>query len=339
MDRHNIDSLIAKHLAGETTKQENAYLNQWLNSSVENQDEFNKIAIAFQLTAVEQNPIQKQSILAEINSKIEKKRISQAHKLNTEGKVKYWWMAAATFIIFISLSLLFDSENADNSASVLQEQMVTKMNPAGQKSKIYLPDGSVVWLNSDSYLKYESNFNDSIRFINMEGEAYFEVKRDVKRPFVVQSKSLTTTALGTAFNINTFHGEDEIHVGLTEGVVSIEKNGVGIELSKIIINPGEGVVYNPSINFDLAKVQIDIEGIKRWKDGILQLHGNSFNETIQILSRWYGVEFYVENSPKRTWQAEGLFDNESLENVLRNLGFSQGFEFAIDGKEIYITFI
>lgn len=327
------ETLIAKHLSGELTQVEQNEFRDWLNSNKRNREEFDNIALAYQLSKVKPNRDRKSIVLDRLAKRIEVEEVA-SRRNNKVFSVKMRWAVAASIILFISIGILFNSEYVEEETNSYQSEIVIKENPSGQKSKIFLPDGSIVWLNSQSRLSYEAEFNDSIRYVEMEGEAYFEVRKDADRPFIVKSKELMTTALGTAFNINTFGDQGEIKVALINGKVSVDHAN-----SSLIILPGEGVLYNPIENYNMSKISIDKDAVKRWKDGVLELQNASLRETINQLSRWYGVKFNIKNTPERVWDATGVFDNEYLENVLNTLSFSQDFEYQMVGKHINITFI
>ena len=338
MNNKQIEILIAKQLSGELKPEEEREFRLWLTSNARNREEFNQIALTHQLSSATSTTNRKKEVFNHLKARIEGEHTIAIGSWEQHPVAKFRWIAVVVTLVFFSVSILYYLSNQTIQSSPLSSEMTKKMNSAGQKSKIFLPDGSVVWLNSESYLLYESNFNDSIRYIEMEGEAYFEVKKDKTWPFIIKCKTITITALGTAFNINTFKGKDAVHVGLTEGMVSVESIAEEVNPSKIIIDPGQGVIYDPYAKSTLSKVKIDPDAIIRWKDGVLQLDGDSFDETVQLLSRWYGVEFIIMNQPTREWHARGTFDNENLDNVLNNLGFSQEFEHDIQNKKIYITF-
>ena len=126
-------------------------------------------------------------------------------------------------------------------------------------------------------------------------------------------------------------------VALTSGKIMIQKDEL-TNNNSMIINPGEGVVYRPEENEELSKINININEAKNWKDGILEFKKASMDETIIMLSRWYGVEILLNNKPLRNWEISGIYDNEYLENILETLSFSQGFEYEFKGKQVYITF-
>lgn len=336
MKNNDIERLIARQLAGEATKKEADDLRLWLNSSPQNNEEYNKVALTYQLSKSHINSQRKSIVLNRLSSRIDAERKKGVSNFSSYKITRIKWAVAASIVLFVSVGLMFYTQIIEENPVDVGVSLIEKTNPAGQKSKIFLPDGSIVWLNSESSLSYTNEYNDSIRFVEMEGEAYFEVKKDASRPFIVKSKTLTIIALGTAFNINTFNKDNEVLVALTEGKISVDN--MDSDLSSLIIYPGEGVLYKPLESEEMQKISIDIEGVKSWRDGVLSLKNATLQETIDQLSRWYGVQFILTNEPIRIWSATGVFDNEYLENVLNTLSFSQDFDYEIDGKNINITF-
>lgn len=213
------------------------------------------------------------------------------------------------------------------------EKWITRSNPAGQKTKILLSDGSTIFLNSASTVTYPENFQTN-RKVTLEGEAFFEVAKDASHPFSVESKGITTTALGTSFNISTFNKQDKVAVTLITGKVKVNQLGSKQVLE---LNPGEESV-----------LAIDEENIKKyktnasdrilWTNGVLKFDKTSFDEMKSSLERWYGVSISVSGTPQADL-ATGTFDNnESLRNVLHVLSESLGFSYELNEKKVEINF-
>ena len=212
---------------------------------------------------------------------------------------------------------------------------ITKTNPYGQRSKIRLPDGTTVWLNAGSIISYPSEFVGQERIVDLEGQAFFDVKRDTLRPFRVHSSGLITTALGTSFDISSYTGNnEEIKISLVSGKVSIENQSLK---SYNVLDPGEQLVY--SVNDQQSTVRsFDLKEVVAWKDGVLMFNNASFEEVVDRLGRWYGVEIVVENSPTARWDLNGEFKRQSLERVLERLSFTKGFQYTINEKVVVIKF-
>jgi len=341
MTNREIENLIAKHLSGEANALEQGEFRLWLNSNAKNQREFKKIALAYQLSKGKSIDNRKSAVISKIRNKIDsekrEKQINASWKKSLIG-VRVWVSIAASLLVLISIGFLYYL-NSDFSGQLADAtgDVIVKSNPAGQKSKIFLPDGSIVWLNSESSISYEREFSDSIRDIRLTGEAYFEVVKDANRPFIVYSGSISTTALGTAFDIDAFD-ENSITVALTQGRVNVRNTDEGDEDAGFVINAGEGVLYKQSEAQQMSIIKIDPERVRLWRDGLLELDNASLAQTVTELERWYGVDIVFLNDPRHVWNANGLFDNEYLENVLTSLSFSQGFGYEIIGKKVNITF-
>lgn len=332
-----IEKIIARTIAGESTSKDQVELRQWINASPANKETYQKIILAAQLASSKNDPAKKSAAFDKLSA-----RISEEKRVKNSGKkvplIRYWISAAAVVIVLITTTLMLSRlDEKDKKILVVDSKTITKSNPAGQKSKIFLPDGSVVWLNSESELTYEENFNDSVRSISLSGEAFFEVIKDSKRPFVVYTGNVSTTAIGTAFNIEATE-PGKVIVSLTSGIVNVEavKNDGISELVQLM--PGQGALYNSSNRDDFELISVNPVHVTQWKDGILRLQNATLDETVKKLERWYNVQISLENKPMRMWNANGVFDNEYLENVLHSLSFSQGFDYEINGKNILLTF-
>ena len=223
-----------------------------------------------------------------------------------------------------------------NSNTKLPEvaNMVTKSNPPGQKSELRLPDGSMVYLNAESNVRYIENFQKGKREIFLEGEAFFEVKKDESSPFTVITNSLATTALGTSFNIKAYESDRQIRVALVSGKVIVNDTATN---SSLMLNPGQGMVLEKQTG-RIRRDEIDIERTLFWKDRIIYFENTDFKEAITYLERWYGVSFTLNDYPQKLLTCSGRFENESLENILKALGFALNFEYQISKKKVNIMF-
>ncbi|WP_258104722.1 FecR family protein [Marinoscillum sp. MHG1-6] len=244
------------------------------------------------------------------------------------------WAVAAFIPLLLGVSVLLNPEllSIDGENLPGQSRLITKANPEGQKSKVHLPDGSVVYLNADSRISYLSQFSN-IREVTLEGEAYFEVVKDTERPFVVRSGRLSTTALGTSFNIQSFKDLGEVKVTLITGKVSVDDE---ISKERIILSPNEQVIVNEHVSH-LHKRSVSGQLVTYWKDGIIYFDKVPLKEVIAQLERWYGVEFEV-NGDIHNLKCSGTFNNEYLANVLQVLGHTLDFDYSINDKKVKINF-
>ena len=212
---------------------------------------------------------------------------------------------------------------------------MTKGTEPGQKLSIQLSDGSRVILNSSSKLVYNDFFGSDERVVYLEGEAFFEVNRDTLRPFKVITGSISTTALGTSFNVNSFSQNKAIEIALVTGKVLIEEQS-STERSVLLI-PGEMATFNKQAG-DLSKSKFNIRDLTGWKDGIIVFRNARYGQVIEKLERWYGVEISEDRIPMKDWNFTGTFENENLENLLNTLQFEYEFTYQIDKKKVNIKF-
>ena len=179
-----------------------------------------------------------------------------------------FWKIAALVLLLLSVGFYFylnkyeEAEIPQNTVAIVQKE-----NPNGQKSKIFLPDGSVIWLNADSRINYPEKFNDSIRLVNLEGEAYFEVAKDAQRPFMVHTDKADVTVLGTGFDVNAYPENKEVSVALVHGRVRVGQSYSNGQ-NNVLLEPGEGVVVSPTSK-ELKKFKFSPLQYTAWKDGIL----------------------------------------------------------------------
>lgn len=213
------------------------------------------------------------------------------------------------------------------------ETLVVKSNPRGQKSKVHLPDGTIVYLNAESQLSFVQEEFAKVRNLKLIGEAFFEVAEDSLRPFTVVTERLSTTALGTSFNIRAFENMGKIDVTLVTGKVLVSDN---LTKRTLILSPGEGVQVQGDQEV-FAKENVEVIAKVQWKDGILVFDNAKLNEVITALKRWYGVEIEVYGTPEIV-KCSGTFHDEYLNNVLEVLGHSLGFTYAIEDKKVKMFF-
>ena len=245
-----------------------------------------------------------------------------------------WWKAgvAAAVLLVGALSFLWLQKNTVPAVGE-KAAWVVKENPAGQKSKIVLTDGTIVWLNSESQMRY--SFSDSTRSIVLTGEAYFEVAKDTTRPFVVTSGNLQTTALGTVFNVRHYAEDSAAIVFLAEGRVKVgeaKENGA-IE----ILESGWGISAVKD-GAGLRKFSGQPEQWTGWKDGVLSFDHAGLQEVITACERWYSVEVSIKGTPAEEWKFTGKFKNENLENVLESMRYGKDFNYAIKDKQVELIF-
>ncbi|MCG8306667.1 MAG: FecR domain-containing protein [Cytophagales bacterium] len=271
---------------------------------------------------------QKKKLKSEIDDKI----LIHNYK-SRRGTNRIWWYAAASIVfICLSISIIFlYNSRQDHLVKYDQTERIKKVTQKGQKLTINLPDGSIVTLNSSSSIAYNSPFDSTCREVFLSGEAFFSVRRDSLKPFIVVAGETKTTVLGTSFNINT--SSDQVEVALVTGVVKVERNSGEI----VNLSPGESAVIQQGKN--IRKLPFNKDVITSWKNGILYFDDTSLREVFNKIEQWYGIDITHNEFPYFSDNYAGYYDNQNLEQVLNGLSFVYDFEFEIlDNHKVNIKF-
>lgn len=247
------------------------------------------------------------------------------------ARQKWSILAAACVTILVISFFLLERPILFMEEEPLVETIV-KATAAGQKSKIHLPDGSIVYLNAESEITYDKHFSKEHRFVTLKGEGFFDVAKNEQLPFTVKSHNILTTALGTIFNINA-QNEENISIHLVEGKIKVGEDGVG---QTEILKGGQKIDYRKGDGFSKARKVESLNDIL-WKDGILVFDNTPLSEITELLERWYGVDVEIIGNPGSI-TFSGTYDDEYLSNVLKSMSFSMGFNYSIDGNNVKLKF-
>ena len=230
-------------------------------------------------------------------------------------------IAAILFIpLLVASALLFYRQQKETTAPPSQFAMQEITSPPGVRSQVVLPDGSNVWLNAESTIKFKVPFDKSTRHVSLCGEAYFEVKKNPDAPFVVQSGKVKVKVLGTKFNYKAFAEENNIEVVLAEGKISLNTEGCAKGNEKTM-NPGDRAVFDKTAN----QTKITNEKIDKyiaWHNGKMIFDETPMPEVALQLGRWYGIEVIIEDPRINKYRITTTFENESLHQVLELLRLS-----------------
>ncbi|MEO5888855.1 MAG: FecR family protein [Ferruginibacter sp.] len=257
---------------------------------------------------------------------------------------------AASLLIFLSV-FYFKNQSAKDDPAI--NLVSTK---SGSKLKVQLPDGSQVWLNSDTKLSYNKNYGTDLREVYLEGEAFFDVTKDKLHPFVIHTNTIELRVFGTAFNVRNYNNEKKSAAILIRG--SIEVTMLRNPSNKIILKPGEKII----VDKDLNNISTDDETIQQTQSSIPVFSVNKINlkdndsaatETLWIrnklafdnerleeiafkLEHWYSVKIEITSETLKQYTYSGVFENQSLAEVMEALRLKGKFNYAIDKSEVTI---
>jgi hypothetical protein len=200
--------------------------------------------------------------------------------------------------------------------------------PVGGKYQVNLPDGSKVWLNSSSSLRFSALFNGDTREVELSGEAYFDVSKNKSKPFKVITKDQIVEVLGTQFNINSYSDEGSIKTTLIEGSVKI------IYKDKVVLlSPGQQFQPKESMS---KVVEADTEEVVAWKDGYFVFKNEDIRSIMRKLSRWYNVEVNYNGNIPEVGFGGNISRSKDISEVLDVLQLTNAVHFKVEGRRITV---
>lgn len=329
MKENNIDSLLAKVLTGTASDIERKEVERWAAESEQNLDTLESLQKVWQ----EQTPA---PIL--VNSEEKINNIWEKGIGNGNSPIIVWkpfLKYAASILIVLGLvgSLYYSIPTGKEETLEETIAYTVRTNPPGQKTKLFLPDGSIVYLNGSSSIKYLQGFKGEERRVHLNGEAYFEVAKNLDKPFIVESNGVETTALGTIFNVNAYSNLEEIRVSLLEGKVKVQ-NAAN---DNVVLLPGKEVQFDMATN-TFTETAFDPDMVVAWKEGKLAFRNSDFKEVRLKLERWFGVEIQVKGEMPKDWRATTVYEGQSLKNILIDLQYSKPFAYEIKEDKVIIEF-
>lgn len=233
--------------------------------------------------------------------------------------------AAVACLVLVSAAWLSYYIGTTVHTSELAEQRF--MNLSG-KSKIQLPDGTEVWLHSNTTLVYKDDFTNDKRLVSVVGEAYFEVTPDKERPFIVQTQQMNIVVHGTKFNVNAPKEGTESTVSLVEGSISLET-----ATQNQYLKPGETAIYSKE-NGRLSVAKGDVQFDRLWASNELLLSDETLGDVCRQLSKWYGVTIHLHPSLSNQYRYTFTLRNEPLEEIMRLMSRTNPITYSFDEENV-----
>jgi len=316
---------------------------EWINKHPEKHKTVFAAKKMYQLLSGNLKPVNQQIdyLSAQLNPVAKVKRFSAVH----------YTIAASVLILFLA-GLMYLIYERPNKAVHYAGNFVAKR---GEKKKITLPDGTLVYLNADSKIELGEHFNQKDRNVKLMGEAYFDVKHDAGKPFFVRTKDFKISVLGTAFNVKSYANEDESAATLVRGTIKLEDN-TGLNKNTIILKAGQKITYHtqkaqtdPGLSATdeaerLPKIEvnnltvIDKEVVESaWTNNNLIFANENFEAIKVRLERWFNVIIELKDKEVANYVYTANFKNEDILTVLHNLQQVKQFKFKKKGEHITIT--
>lgn len=335
MDVEQIKILLERYHQGNCTPEEVALVEQWF-------DHIN------QQQPVATNEDELEFDLGNIKSKIDN-QLAPAQPVPHMGR---WYAVAAAALVMIAAGIFWFTQRKPSGEFVtrplttsplaairtVKNGSVEVITPRTIKDTISLQDGSTILLNAGSKLHYPENFSNADRSIWLEeGEAYFDAAEDKARPFIVHTGPLTTTVLGTTFNIRAYALENKVTVALFSGKVKVDHPvNAGSKTSSLVLMPSE------QFSFNLHELSLSKSNFakplaeKAWQNGFLVFKDASYNELVTRLENHFGITV-INRSSKSSWNYTGTFRNESLKDVMETICLATSLSYQINNDTVFLV--
>jgi transmembrane sensor len=369
--------LIYSYLSNNISDDECNILYKWLEESEENKKKLGEIKKVIDLSELSESERKfdhdkikaLELILEKLEINEENQEVTLQNSKKEDRRHSYWKITriAASFLIFFSIGALASWWIASrNFEQIINSEFVHEVYvPQGNKSQVTLPDGTKVWLNAGTHFRYMADYGVKNRNVYLEGEAFFHVKTNRAMPFIVHTSELKIKAFGTSFNVKAYTEEKYISTTLEEGILKIE--GKGVDLS---LNPKQNITYykkeltksdaSPEVNTADAKAptinqssntinannipkikissNINTQIYTSWKDNEMIIESEDLATISVLLERKYNVSIHIESKELLDYKFIGVFQKETLEQVLNVLRLSAPLKYKIENGVVTIDF-
>jgi len=258
-------------------------------------------------------------------------------------------------VVFFLLHKGTVSDNTKEGQPLAKHQIKTKY---GSRTSMVLPDGTKVWLNAGSEITYGEDYGTGLREVNLTGEAYFDVVKNVNKPFIIHAGNINIKVLGTAFNVRCYPGEKNTETSLVRGSLEITMKG---STEKYLLKPYEKLIVNnnpvidekgnipgglpdggqPESEIKLSRLSIlpqDSSIVETsWVNNRLVFRSETFEEVALKMERWYAVSIVIKDDKLKTKKLTGVFENETVDQALGAIQLTTPFSFNYTNEQIIIS--
>ena len=321
---NEIEALLPGYLSGDITDKDREVIDEWRAESPENETLYLDNRKAWEAITLlhEMEQFNSFEALNKVNTRI-------AQSASTK-----WWMTIQRVAAILLLPLMIYSGYVtfrNFSLKNLPEEQVmmqTVTSRQGMVTRFTLADGTKIWLNSCSELKFPTRFTGKVREVKLKGEAFFEVTKNEKQPFRVNAKELNVEVLGTSFNVINYNDDNQSEVILVEGKVRLSSQKDQIKKELGLMNPGQRAVYDQEVR-NVVTENVDVDKYIAWRDGNLIFRDDKMEDVVKRLSRWFNVEIVILDPEIKSYIYKATFRNENLKQVMNLLAISAPIDYRI----------
>lgn len=258
------------------------------------------------------------------------------------------WLAAASVVLVVGTGIFLGLRKSEQANNNIIQTVATNTT---SKKQLVLPDGTQVWLNSNSELVYDTkSFGKTYREVKLIGEAFFDVTKDAEHPFIIHAATINITVKGTAFNVKAYPGQKKVETSLIRGLVEITTQQDPER--KILLKPNEKIAVSTEKDsnqhiketdaplFAISKLHIDEKDIipeTVWMNPSLSFDNESLEKLAPKLESWFSVSIHINNDALKTKRFSGMIQGETLEQTLNALKLSYPFSYTVQNGEVWIS--
>lgn len=239
---------------------------------------------------------------------------------------------AAILILPVTIMILMDDGFAGKSDSFVWN--VEYFSQPASRTRIFLPDSTEVWLNSNSKLEVMHGFGKVERSVKLTGEAYFSVTKNNNLPFNVYAQGVNIKVHGTEFNISAYEDQDSVETVLLNGSISLKHSDYpGDQGIKMV--PGQRINYYKQAD-SVRSDFVDAQAFGSWKDGIIIFNDSPMEEVQKKLERWFNVSIIIEDESLMNYRITGVLENRTLDQIMRFISLTSPVDYKQEGDKVYM---
>lgn len=366
MESYNseLDDLLIRYLIGSSTEEENRTITAWLSENKENRLYFDQIKDIYFLGKTLRSPsgFSPAESLNRIKYKYYKSRLTDrdsAFENSKDRRLNFRTIiaVAATVLLLVSLGFNFRKVFRSPDRVTLNKPVIYNeiSTPKGSRTQITLPDGTKVWLNAGSIIKYPMDFFKGDRKVILTGEAFFDVRKYPKKKFIVNTSDIAIHVWGTKFNVKAYPEDDIIRTTLVEGSISIRNLNGNLREKETYLSPNQtAVYYKDKESTEYTAKTTDVPAAKpaprtvqienkvktvlytSWKDPKWIIEGQSLGDLASELERRYNVTIRFDNESIKKYRFNGILADETFEQVLEIIKVSAPINYKIKSNQVIL---
>jgi ferric-dicitrate binding protein FerR (iron transport regulator) len=322
METEKYIRLFEKYLDGEASREEASLLIRWLEEG----KSFNAWADSqWELASADIDP----ALRKELFEKVKAAAGIRHDALPRKPHAWRQWFSRVAVILLLLLATGTSVYFYRLTRQSVREIVVSVEK--GQKANVVLPDGSKVWVNSESELRYTYRPDREACDLQLKGEAYFEVAQDKESAFIVHTDNFSVRALGTSFNIKSYPDENQASVVLMTGKVE-----VSFPSENMLLQPNDRLVYIPTDSRIAVSAMDNATDYAQWKDNVLRFNSETFENIVKTLERCYNTNIVFESEELKSYKFSGSPGNTSLESILQILSLTSPLSYEVTASRIIL---